>query len=80
MKMHISGEIKFVESRSSRKTGRTSSEGWGCHPTVKSSDPELFLSEGNAGTVEKSRKGGPLTGPNWDIWGLDTVTDAALCL
>ena len=24
-------------------------EGWGCHPTVKSSDPKLFLSEGTAG-------------------------------
>jgi hypothetical protein len=30
-------------------------EGWGCHPTVKKSDPELFLSERTAGTkTEKS--------------------------
>jgi hypothetical protein len=30
-------------------------EGWGFHSTVKSSDPELTLSEGTAGTkMEKS--------------------------
>jgi hypothetical protein len=29
-------------------------EGWGCHPTVKNSDPELFLSKRTAGTkIEK---------------------------
>ena len=39
---------KFVESTSSRKTGQQP-EGWDCHPTVKNSDPELFLSEITAG-------------------------------
>jgi hypothetical protein len=30
-------------------------EGWGCHPTVKNSDPEFSLSERTAGTkMEKS--------------------------
>ena len=33
----------------------TSSEGWGCYPTVKISDPELFLSGRTVGTkMEKS--------------------------
>jgi len=33
-------------------------EGWGCHPIVKDSDPELFLSKRNAGkkTEETERK------------------------
>ena len=44
-----SGERKLVESTSSRKTGHQV-EGWGCHPTVKNSDPELFLSERTSGT------------------------------
>ena len=49
-----SGERKLVESTSSRKIGHQV-EGWGCHPTVKNSDPELFLSERTAGSkVKKS--------------------------
>jgi len=33
-------------------------EGWGCRPTVKSSDPELFLTEGTAVTkMEKGLRG-----------------------
>ena len=52
--MPNSGERELVESTSSRKTGHQV-EGWGCHPTVKNSDPELFLSERTAGTkMEKS--------------------------
>ena len=52
--MPYSGERELVESTSSRKTGHQV-EGWGCHPTVKNSDPELFLSERTAGTkMEKS--------------------------
>jgi hypothetical protein len=47
---------------------RASSEGWGSHPSVKISDPELFLSERTAGTkMEKSLKEKmSVTGPNWD--------------
>ena len=46
-------ERELVESISSRKTGHQV-EGWGCHPMVKNSDPELFLSKRTAGTkVEK---------------------------
>jgi hypothetical protein len=41
--MPDSGERKFVESTCSTKTG-LQVEGWGCHPTVKNSDLELFLS------------------------------------
>ena len=44
-----SGEGELVEFTSSGKMG-LQVEGWGCHPTVKSSDPELFLSEETAGT------------------------------
>ena len=52
--MPNSRERELVESTSSRKTGHQV-EGWGCHPTVKNSDPELFLSERTAGTkMEKS--------------------------
>jgi hypothetical protein len=43
------GERELVEFISSRKTGNQM-EGWGCHPTVKNSDPELFLSKRIAGT------------------------------
>jgi hypothetical protein len=36
---------------------------------VKNADPELFLSKRTAGTKlrEKLRKGGSVTGPNWDL-------------
>lgn len=34
--------IKIAESTSSRKTGQQVEE-WGCLPTVKNSNPELFL-------------------------------------
>jgi hypothetical protein len=30
-------------------------EGWGCHLTVKNSDPELFLSKGTVGTKMENR-------------------------
>jgi hypothetical protein len=51
--MPYSGERELVESTSSRKTGHQV-EGCGCQPTVKNSDPELFLSERTTGT--KMRK------------------------
>jgi hypothetical protein len=40
--MPYSAERELVEPTSSRKTGHQV-EGWGCHPIVKNSDPELFL-------------------------------------
>ena len=52
--MPYSGERELVESTSSRKTGHQV-EGWGCHPTVKNSDPELFLSKRTAGTKMEKR-------------------------
>jgi hypothetical protein len=42
-------ERELVESTSCRKTGHQV-EGWGCHPSVKNSDPELFMSKRTAGT------------------------------
>ena len=45
--MPYSGERELVESSSSGGTGHQV-ERWGCHPTVKSSNPELFLSERTA--------------------------------
>jgi hypothetical protein len=42
--MPNSGERELVESTSSIKTGHQV-DGWGCHPTVKNSDPGLFLSK-----------------------------------
>jgi hypothetical protein len=47
--MPNSGERELVEPTTRRKTGHQV-EGWGCHPTVKNSDPELFLPERTAGT------------------------------
>jgi hypothetical protein len=43
------GERELIESTSSRKTGHQV-EGWRCHPTVKNSGQELFLSKRTAGT------------------------------
>jgi hypothetical protein len=46
-------ERELVEFTSSRKT-RYQVEGWGCHPMVKNTNSELFLSKGTAGTkIEK---------------------------
>jgi hypothetical protein len=52
--MPDSRERELIEPTSSRKTGHQV-EGWGCHPAVKNSDPELFLSKRAAGTkMEKN--------------------------
>jgi hypothetical protein len=52
--MPYSRKKELVEFTSSRKTGHQVN-GWCCHPTVKNSDPELFLSERTAGTkMDKS--------------------------
>ena len=43
-----------MEFASSGRTGHQV-EGWGCHPMVRNSDPELFLSRGTVGAkMEKS--------------------------
>jgi hypothetical protein len=42
-KILTSGEREVIESTSSRNTGHPV-EGWYCYPTVKYSNPELFLS------------------------------------
>ena len=52
--MPYSGERELVESTSSRKTGHQV-EGWGCHPTVKISVTELFLSKRTAETKMEKR-------------------------
>jgi hypothetical protein len=52
--MPYSGERKLVEPTSSKKTGHQV-EGWGCHPTVKHSDTELFLAERITGTKMEKR-------------------------
>ena len=53
--MPYSGEKGFVGSISSKNTGHQV-EGWGCHPTVRNSDPELFLSKRTARTKMKKRR------------------------
>jgi hypothetical protein len=53
--MPNSGERELVESISSRKTGQQV-EGWGCHPIVKSSNPDLSLSK---------KKGRKMPGKKW---------------
>ena len=66
------GERELVES-SSRMTGYKV-EGWGCQLTVKSSDPELFLSKRMAGTKmekrprEKRSSGQPNFGSILMLW------------
>ena len=47
-------EKEVVESTSSISIGHQV-EQWGCHPTVKNSDPELFLSKRNSGTKMEKR-------------------------
>jgi hypothetical protein len=45
-----SGERELAEPMSNRKSGHQVE---GCHPTVKNSDPKLFLYERNAGTKQR---------------------------
>jgi hypothetical protein len=59
----------------------------GCHPILKNSDPELFLSKRTPGTkMEKRlRKRSSSEGPNLgsisrEALRPDTITDAMLCL
>jgi hypothetical protein len=53
-KVLYSGERELVESTYSGGTG-SQVGGWSCHPTVKNSDPEMFLSERSVGSkMEKS--------------------------
>jgi hypothetical protein len=47
-KMPNSGERELIDFISSRKTGHQMA-GWGYHPTVKNSDPELLLSKRTTG-------------------------------
>jgi hypothetical protein len=52
--MPYSGERELLKPNSSRKKVHQV-ERWDCHPTVKNSDVESFLSERTAGTkIEKS--------------------------
>jgi hypothetical protein len=50
--MPNSEKQELAESTSSRKTGHQV-ERWHCHPTVKNSDPELFLSKRTASTEQE---------------------------
>jgi hypothetical protein len=52
--MPNSEKRELVESTSSRKTVHQV-EGWGCHPTVKNSDPVLSLSKRTARTKMENR-------------------------
>ena len=54
--MLYSGEGELVKSTSNGETGHQV-KGWSCYSTVKSSDPELFLSEETHETkMEKSMR------------------------
>jgi hypothetical protein len=62
-------------------------EGWGCHTTVKNSDPELFLSKRTAETKmerslrERQSSDRPKLGSiSRDAPRPDTITDAMVCL
>jgi hypothetical protein len=50
--MTYSGKRELIVCTSSRKTGHQL-ERWDCHPTVKNSDPELFLSERTTGSKKE---------------------------
>jgi hypothetical protein len=81
--MPNSGERKFVESTSSRKTG-PQVEGWGCYPTVKKTLTQnwSYLKELQGKKWKRHwRKGGPVTDQTWDpsqgeAPSPDTITDA----
>jgi hypothetical protein len=84
--MPNNAERELVQSISTRKTGHQA-EGWSCHPTVKNSDPELFLSKRTAGTkMEKRLREMRFSdSPTWDpaqgeAPRSDTITDAIACL
>ena len=47
--MPKTGVRELIESISSKNAGHQVEE-WGCHPTVKNSDPELLLCKRTAGT------------------------------
>jgi len=75
------GEKEHEELTSNRKTGHQE-EGWGCQPTVKNSDSELFLYEMTFGTKTRRvwENRDPATDQNWDADQgeaprLDTITD-----
>jgi hypothetical protein len=78
--MPDSRERKLIEPTSSRKTGRTSSEGWSYHPIVTS----LLLSSHYCSCVKwRGAQGteGPVTDPKWDLAQgevprPDTITEA----
>jgi hypothetical protein len=82
--MPNSGEREFVESTSSRKIGHQV-EGWGCHSTIKNTNPELFLSKRTAGTKLEKRLRERSPSPIWDpsqgeAPRPDTITDTMVCL
>ena len=52
--MTNSGEREHVESTYSIMTGHYM-DGWDCHPKVKNSDPELFLSNRTSETKKEKR-------------------------
>jgi hypothetical protein len=52
--MPSSGEKKLEESTGRIRT-RNKMEEWGCHHTVKKSEPELFLPKTTAGTKMEKR-------------------------
>jgi hypothetical protein len=62
-------------------------EGWDYHPTVRNSDPELFLSKRTAGT-KLEKKLGKRRFSDWPKLGSssrivprpDTIADAMVCL
>jgi hypothetical protein len=81
--MPYTGERELVEPVSSRKTGRASSEGWGCHPTVKTLTHNYSCLNELQGWKWRGapEKEGPVTSPKWDpvqreALRPDTITEA----
>jgi hypothetical protein len=80
--MPNSGEGELIKSTCSPVQTVRQVEGWGCHPTVKTSDSEFFLSKRTAGTNMETRLRYISSGGSkaWHYYWYYVFTDRSLAL